>query len=268
MSADVVKGLAGEGAIGAFTVEEFVGKAAQVVQAGLALAGISAPAGLMKAVAEVADLAGPYIKQSGGQLRDARDEMEEAARKLRGLLKELDSDGVADPEKPTPKEENPKGKEEKPSDGGKGSDGKGSGKGAEIVDNARKHLGYHEGANNQNKWGPTGQPWCSYFVTSMWRDAGVDIPKEGFSGNVYSWGEKHGTAYDQDALAKQAQPGDALLFGTGNGSPQTSTHIGIVEKVDGNKITTIEGNSNDQVQRRTYTLPQDAGKFYGGVHPK
>ncbi|GAA0517795.1 CHAP domain-containing protein [Saccharopolyspora thermophila] len=247
-------------------VEEFITTATKLLQSGLAAAGITAPAGLMRAVAQVADLAGSYIKQSGGELKDARDEMVEAARKLRALQREVDSDGVADPRS----EAKQPGKDTGKGEGGqKGKDErKGSAKAEKILENARKHLGYHEGANNRNKWGPTGQPWCSYFATSMWQDAGVDIPKYGFSGDVYKWGEKHGTAYDADALAKQARPGDALLFGSGPDSPATSKHIGIIEKVEGNKITTIEGNSGDQVARRTYTLPKDADKFYGGVHPK
>lgn len=101
----------------------------------------------------------------------------------------------------------------------------------------------------------------------MWRDAGVDIPKYGFTGDVYKWGERNGTAYGQDAIGAQARPGDAILFGTGP-SWNESKHIGIIEKVEGNTITTIEGNASDQVMRHTYTLPDDAHRFYGGVHPK
>ncbi|MEV6234366.1 CHAP domain-containing protein [Saccharopolyspora shandongensis] len=262
--AEVTKALENRHSTVGNLVEDFIGKAGQLVQAGLAAAGIAAPAGLMKAVAQISDLAGGYIKESGGELKDARDEMTEAAKKLRALLKEVDSDGVADPhkEQTKPSEGGQREKDEKPKEKGKDS-----AKADDILDNARKHLGYHEGANNQNKWGPTGQPWCSYFATSMWREAGVDIPKYGFTGDVYKWGQEQGTAYNRGDLAGQARPGDALLFGSGP-SQGASTHIGIIEKVDGNKITTIEGNSGDQVERRTYTLPKDAGKFYGGVHPK
>lgn len=264
--AEVTKALEGRHSNVGDLVADFVGKAGQLVQAGLAAAGLAAPAGLMKAVAQIADLAGGYIKQSGGELKDARDEMTEAAAKLKALLKDLDSDGVADPEKDSSGQQGGPGKEEKPKDEGK-SPGKNSGRTEEILDNARKHLGFQEGPNNQNKWGPTGQPWCSYFATSMWREAGVDIPKYGFTGDVYEWGQEQGTAYDRGDLAEKARPGDALLFGSGP-SQGASTHIGIIEKVDGNKITTIEGNASDQVKRITYTLPDDAGKFYGGVHPK
>lgn len=276
--AEVTKALEGRHSTVGSLVEDFINKAGQVIQAGLAVAGVAAPAGLMKAVAEISDLAGGYIKQSGGELKDARDEMEEAARQLRALLKEVNSDGIADPgkEQHGPKQDSAeKGKNADPgkdadSDKGKDDDpskSKSSGKVDEILENAGKNVGFHEGANGENKWGPAGQPWCSYFATSMWREAGVDIPKLGFTGDVYNWGKEQGTAYDQGSLAEQARPGDALLFGSGPEQGK-SEHIGIIEKVEGNTITTIEGNSDNKVARRTYTLPEDADMFYGGVHPK
>ncbi|TNC23606.1 CHAP domain-containing protein [Amycolatopsis alkalitolerans] len=248
-------------------IDEFVTKAEGFLKAGYAMAGLAVPGVLLKALGEVTDLAGQYLKESTGQLKGARDEMEDAARKLRALEKELNHDGVADPgqahHKPVPGKEHGHPKHHKgttkPSHHSKKVD--------EILAHARKNLGYHEGPNNRNKWGPTGQPWCSYFATSMWREAGVNIPKYGFTGDVYKWGERHHLAYDRGAIAKQARPGDTILFGTGP-SWSGSEHIGIIEKVDGNKITTIEGNSSDQVMRHTYTLPRDAHRFYGGVHPK
>jgi cell wall-associated NlpC family hydrolase len=267
---EVTEALAGRhGATGAL-VDEFVKKAEAYLKAGAALAGQGAPGALLKALAEVTDLAGKYLKESAGHLKGARDEMAEAARKLKALEHDLDTDGVADPGKAHDKPHPGKGKEHHPHKPGhepghtKPSESK---KVHEILANARKNLGYHEGPNNRNKWGPTGQPWCSYFATSMWREAGVDIPKYGFTGDVYKWGERHHLAYGKHDLAKQVRPGDAILFGTGP-SWAGSEHIGIVEKVDGNKITTIEGNSSDQVMRHTYTLPRDAHRFYGGVHPK
>ncbi|KAA9148162.1 CHAP domain-containing protein [Amycolatopsis acidicola] len=245
-------------------VDEFVTKANGLIKAGFAMAGLAAPGALLKAMGEVTDLAGQYLKESSGQLKDARSEMEEAARKLRALEKDLNSDGVGDPGKAQPHK--PSQGKEKGKEKGKTKPGSSS-KAGKILEHARKNLGYHEGPNNRNKWGPTGQPWCAYFATSMWREAGVNIPKYGFTGDVYKWGERHHTAYDRGDIAKQARPGDAILFGTGP-TWGGSEHIGIIEKVDGNKITTIEGNSSDQVMRHTYTLPRDAKKFYGGVHPK
>jgi FtsZ-binding cell division protein ZapB len=259
---EVTAALAGRhGATGAL-VDEFVRKAERLIDAGLAMARAGAPAGLLLALAQVADLAGQYLKETGGHLKGARAEMTEAAHKLRALEKDLDHDGVGDPghaHHPV------HGKHVKHVGHGKTHPSH-SGEVDKILGNARKYIGYHEGPNNQNKWGPTGQPWCSYFATSMWRAAGVNIPKYGFTGDVYKWGERHHTAYGKQDLIKNARPGDTILFGTGP-TWAGSEHIGIIEKVEGNKITTIEGNSSDQVMRHTYVFPRDAHRFYGGVHP-
>jgi hypothetical protein len=99
----------------------------------------------------------------------------------------------------------------------------------------------------------------------VWRKSGVDIPILPFTGDVYTWGQRHGLAYHSQHL-DQARPGDVLLFGTGPQSTSTSTHIGIVESVHGNTVTLIEGNSSDRVQRVTHTL--SSATFYGGVHPR
>jgi uncharacterized protein YukE len=133
-----------------------------------------------------------------------------------------------------------------------------------ILDTARGELGYQEGPGDANKYGPSAA-WCSSFATWVWKQSGVDIPSLPFTGDVYNWGEERGLAYGADSLG-QARPGDVLLFGTGPESPSTSTHIGIVESVDGDQVTMIEGNSSDQVQRVTHTLSGDT--FYGGVHPR
>lgn len=248
-------------------VDEFVTKADRLIRGGFAMAGTGAPGALLLVIGEITDLAGDYLKETSGHLKGARDEMEEAARKLRALEKDLNADGVGDPGQAHHKTGHEQTKHPQEHHGHGKTKPSRSAKVDKILANARKNLGYHEGPNNRNKWGPTGQPWCSYFATSMWRAAGVDIPKYGFTGDVYKWGERHHCAYDRQQIAKQARPGDTILFGTGP-SWSGSEHIGIIEKVDGNKITTIEGNSSDQVMRHTYVLPRDAHRFYGGVHPK
>ena len=133
-----------------------------------------------------------------------------------------------------------------------------------IVRIARSQLGYAErGTTNCTKYGPC-EEWCSLFATWVWRRAGVAIPKYAFTGDVYRWGLRHHLAYGKGAL-RRAKPGDVLLFGTGPGNTRTSTHIGIVEKVSGGRVTLIEGNSANKVRRRSYALT--ARTFYGGVRP-
>jgi hypothetical protein len=103
----------------------------------------------------------------------------------------------------------------------------------------------------------------------MWQQAGVNVNPEqfAFTGNVYTTGQEKGTAFDKEHL-HEAKPGDVLLVGSGPGSAKTSKHIVIVESVQGDKITTIEGNSgpnSDQVAHKEHDLSGDT--FYAGVHP-
>jgi hypothetical protein len=251
-------------------VDQFVADASRLLD--IALTDLGAPAALIQAVGHVTDLANQYIKESAGHLKDARTEMADAAKKLRALQQKMDHDGIGNtgtvshkpvtaphkPKQPQPVKHPPAHDPTHPANSATVN---------KILADARKNVGYHEGPNNQNKWGPTGQPWCAYFATSMWRDAGVNIPKYGFTGDIYTWGERNHASYDRAAIASNVKPGDAIMFGSGP-SWSDSRHVGLVEKVDGNQITTIEGNSDNQVMRHTYTLPRDADLFYGGVHPK
>ena len=56
------------------------------------------------------------------------------------------------------------------------------------------------------------------------------------------------------------KPGDQIFFGT---SLDDVSHTGLVEKVDGSKVYTIEGNTSDQVARRSYALSNSRIVGYG-----
>jgi len=130
-----------------------------------------------------------------------------------------------------------------------------------ILSNARGEIGYHEGSNNSNKFAgiaghANNQAWCSTFVTAMMKKAeaqGAQIPD--FVQKAEPGGaavESYRNAYQQNGrLFRQGtpQPGDLVFFGAGGGE-----HIGIVERVENGKVYTVEGNSSDQVARRSYSL--------------
>lgn len=227
-------------------VDEYTNKAAALLDGARAVQGAGSRAALLTAVGQVVDLVRTYTNESTKHLRAVQREMKDAAEDLRKLERRVEHDGFADPKR-----------KKRPS-------ARASGLGAKVVDRARGQLGYREGAGNANKYGPTGY-WCSNFTTWVWQKSGVDIGILPFTGDVYEWGQDRGLAYGKNDL-DQAKPGDVLLFGTGPQSPQTSTHIGIVESVNGNQVTLIEGNSADQVRRVTHTL--SSSTFYGGVHPR
>ncbi|MCR3750482.1 CHAP domain-containing protein [Lentzea californiensis] len=231
-------------------IDEYVTKAAALLDAGVAS---GSRAALMKAVAAAADLEPRYMRESVRNVRLVKAELGEAKRKLRALEREIEDDGIAGPRVVR-------------REGGGGATRPSGAKARKIVSAARGEIGTRESppGSNRNPYGPTTY-WCSSFATAMWRKAGVDIPVLPFTGDVYRWGQRHGKAYGNGDLVQNVRPGDVLLFGTGPQSPATSKHIGIVEKVDGDTVTLIEGNSGDQVRRNTHQL--SSTKFYGGVHP-
>jgi hypothetical protein len=100
-------------------------------------------------------------------------------------------------------------------------------------------------------------PWCAYFTSWAAHSAGVPLGDhgQGFGSvdAVYAWAQSAGKAIP--AGSQPPQPGDLIVW---------DEHIGVVEAVtpDG-KIQTIEGNSSDQVSRRTYGA--DGGGAIGFV---
>ncbi|WP_367137655.1 CHAP domain-containing protein [Saccharothrix sp. HUAS TT1] len=229
-------------------VDEYLDTATRLLDTGKA---VGTQAALLKAVAQAADLEPKYTKETTATVRHVRGELEDAARKLRALEKEVEHDGVAD------------GRAERARGGTKPSGARARGRSRTIISAARRELGTRENppGSNRNPYGPTAA-WCSSFATAMWRKAGVDIPLLPFTGDVFRWGQRNGKAYTS---LDSVKPGDVLLFGSGPSSPSTSTHIGIVEKVSGGTVTLIEGNSGDSVRRNTHRL--SSATFYGGVHP-
>jgi hypothetical protein len=99
---------------------------------------------------------------------------------------------------------------------------------------------------------PAKTPWCAAWAMNMLKDHGV-LDLKGLSNRNYcptieSWAKNKGIW--QNGGAPKA--GDAILFDW-NGD-NTPDHIGIVEKVQGGKVYTIEGNSSDKVSKRSYAL--------------
>ena len=91
-----------------------------------------------------------------------------------------------------------------------------------------------------NPYGPCEQ-WCALFATWAWEQAGVPIPRYGFTGDIWRWAATYGAV-----LPPTATPavGDAVLYGTGPQNASTSVHVGIVTQVwpDG-AIMTVGGDA-------------------------
>jgi hypothetical protein len=100
-------------------------------------------------------------------------------------------------------------------------------------------------------------PWCADFASWCAAQAGIPLGDdgEGFQsvGALWGWAEASGRAIP--AGEGSPQPGDLIVWG--------SDHVGIVEAVDPDgTIHTIEGNSSDEVARRTYEPGADGATGY------
>lgn len=87
----------------------------------------------------------------------------------------------------------------------------------------------------------------------------MGLSPEQFAAEAYSlmYYEKQGRYH-----AKDPKPGDQIFFSTAHSKSNVS-HTGLVEKVDGSKVYTIEGNTSDQVARRSYYLSDNYIVGYG-----
>lgn len=120
--------------------------------------------------------------------------------------------------------------------------------GLDVVNIARKEVGYIEGLNNDNKYGQwygvNHEPYCAMFVSWVFHEAGMSSlvsasTDKGFSycPSGLSWFQQHGQVVDKYA----GQPGDIVFF---SWSGHTAEHVGIVVAASKDGITTVEGNTS------------------------
>ena len=130
-----------------------------------------------------------------------------------------------------------------------------------IIEIAVGELGVKESPANSNRqkygkeYGVNGTAWCCQFVWWLFKKAGAAAlfyggKKTAYCPTLMNYYKKQG-----QFVTKDFKSGDIIFFDfNGNGQPD---HVGIVEKITGDVIYTIEGNTsigNDsnggQVMRR------------------
>ncbi|MBR0391603.1 MAG: peptidoglycan-binding protein [Oscillospiraceae bacterium] len=160
-----------------------------------------------------------------------------------------------------------------------------------VVNIAVAELGYREKASNANlddktahagganwtkyardlaktNWyngNKNGYAWCDVFVDwCFWKAFGDPVGRNMICQPTGSAGA--GCLYSAQYY-KQAgrwysypQKGDQIFFSYSAGE---YSHTGLVEKVEGSTVTTIEGNTSDQVGRRTYPIGSNVIAGYG-----
>lgn len=146
--------------------------------------------------------------------------------------------------------------------------GQGGSAGQQMVALAQREIGVKEqppGSNDSPRIaeyrkataGSGIGPWCAYFTSWLAKSSGAPLGEAGQGfGSVdalYAWAQRTGRA-TQNGPGVRPQAGDLIVW---------DEHIGLVESVDADgTVHTIEGNSSDQVIRRTHA----AGSALGYVH--
>ena len=145
-----------------------------------------------------------------------------------------------------------------------------SGTVSDVLNVAKKELGYKETPANSNKtkygawYGLDGYAWCVMFVQWVFNQAGVALPiKTASCTQLINAAKASGTW-----VTSGYQPGDVVIYDWGG--DKVPDHCGIIESVSGNTVTAIEGNTavgNDsdggEVMRRT----RSASQIIGAVRP-
>ena len=119
-----------------------------------------------------------------------------------------------------------------------------------FLETARNYIGKNGGYVCKIKLGLDSiVDWCAYSVSAIMKDCGF-IGK--YQGGIYSYASdnarnddgKYGTWFLKGVKAPQA--GDLIMFKyasfTNPIDKYSASHVGIVESVNGNSITTLEGN--------------------------
>lgn len=135
---------------------------------------------------------------------------------------------------------------------------------SDIVDIAASQIGTSESNKGHMKYinwyggFGSGTPWCAIFVSHCSNQAGIPtsiVPKFASVAVGMQWFRNNGLFKIKGSYTPKR--GDIVFF-TNNRS-----HTGIVEKVEGATLHTIEGNTSDKVARRTYSLDENTLTGYG-----
>lgn len=145
---------------------------------------------------------------------------------------------------------------------------------AKLIAWCNDQVGYTEGANNWNKyapewteaggWNAQNQPWCDVFVDVGFIETfGIALaskltyqPKGGFSALCSASAQFY---KNNGAYYYSPEVGDQVFFNVSGGI----NHTGIVVKVSGGTIETVEGNSSDAVRRNVYATGSSYINGYG-----
>lgn len=142
----------------------------------------------------------------------------------------------------------------------------------QVIDLALAEVGYHETGNNYTKYGKemhSVQPsnmdypaaWCDCFVDWLfYRCFGRDLAKQMLCGDFDDYTVNSAQLYkNAGRWVTVPKKGYQIFFRNDSGI----CHTGIVYKVSGGTVYTVEGNSSDQVAKRSYDMGNSRIAGYG-----
>lgn len=141
---------------------------------------------------------------------------------------------------------------------------------------AMSQVGYHEGDGNSNKyadtpglsemygWVPQNQPWCDVFVDSGFiacfgLEKACKMTYQPMGAGSALCRQSAQYYKDNGAFYKRPEIGDQVFFYASG----DINHTGIVVRVDGGSVHTVEGNSSDMVAERVYSVSDSKIAGYG-----
>ncbi len=121
-----------------------------------------------------------------------------------------------------------------------------------------RDAGYYNGNKNGFAWCDVFVDWC--FYKAFGKTEGQRIECQ--TGDLGA-GCKYSKQYykNKGRCDRNPKVGDQIFFTSGG----TISHTGIVTAVNGDKVTTVEGNSGNQVKKHTYSLSNSYIDSFG--HP-
>lgn len=125
-------------------------------------------------------------------------------------------------------------------------------------------AGYYNGSKNGYAWCDQFVDWCFYQVAGKNKTLAEKIQCQT---GPYGAGCGYSMQYYKDAGRFSTTPkvGDQIFFRY-KGTTSGADHTGIVVEVTDKQITTIEGNSSNKVQKKTYSRTDST--IYGYGHPR
>ena len=140
----------------------------------------------------------------------------------------------------------------------------------------QSQVGVRESGNNWNKyaedpnmtkllgWKAQNQPWCNIFcnaafITVFGLETGAAMIYQPIGGGSAACRTSKQFFKDHGAFVSSPEPGDIVFFYSGG----DINHQGIVTRVAGGTVSTVEGNSSDAVSARNYRVGDPSIAGYG-----